>query len=72
MTWTGKTVFTIKEESFPNCPSSQQYAALCHETPARGYEMALTLDADEILQCSRQSDSEQIAFLASSAKKAKI
>ena len=69
MTWTGKTVFTIKEESLPNCPSSQQYAALCHETPARGYEMALTLDADEILQCSRQSDSEQIAFLASSAKK---
>ena len=69
MTWTGKTVFTIKEESLPDCPSSQQYAALCHENPARGYELALTLDTDEILQCSRQSDSDQVAFLASSAKK---
>ena len=49
-TWTGKTVFTIREESLPDCPDSQQYAALCHETPARGYELALTLDADEIVE----------------------
>ena len=41
----------------------------CHNRTLWGYEISLLLAAHEIEHCSQQNISDQIAFLASSAKK---
>ena len=67
--WTGKTIFTILEPYLDQCPTQEQYIALCHEQTSKGYEMEILLSVDEIQHCTEQTYGDQIAFLASSAKK---
>eukprot|EP00435_Cladocopium_sp_Y103_P074513 s963_g49.t1 len=69
--WTGQTIFTIKPEHVSSCPTQQQYINFCSEQPQKRYEISLVLEAHEIMTCSRQEPVQQIAFLASSAKKQK-
>ena len=67
--WTGKTIFTILKQHINECPTQEQYIALCHEQTSKGYEMEILLSVDEIQHCTEQTYGDQIAFLASSAKK---
>ena len=66
--WTGKTVIPLKEpEKFDPMPPCQAYKDYDNFV---GFEIALTLDHSEIQRCSRiNSFEDQIAFLASAAKK---
>eukprot|EP00435_Cladocopium_sp_Y103_P069341 s209_g33.t1 len=67
--WTGKTLFTIKTQHREQCPTQQQYIHMCQAQPIHGYEMEIILTVEDLQRCGNQNMEDQIAFLASSAKK---
>eukprot|EP00435_Cladocopium_sp_Y103_P032729 s2065_g8.t1 len=67
--WTGKTIFQIQSQFLEQCPTQQQYITLCQEQPLHGYEMEIVLTVEDLQRCGEQCLENQIAFLASSAKK---
>ena len=68
MPWTGKTIIPIKTEDSPQ-PSVESYQAYQGSDTFVGYEIALFLESHEIDHCSRINYEDQIAFLASAAKR---
>lgn len=67
--WTGKTIFHIHNQFLDQCPSQQQYVNMCEQQPVHGYEMEIILTVEDFQKCVTQNMEQQIAFLASSAKK---
>eukprot|EP00435_Cladocopium_sp_Y103_P063659 s40_g25.t1 len=66
--WTGETQFTIIPEHVHD-KLQDQLTNLCTDTFIHGQELALTLSTDDVETCMHKSPSEQIAFLASAAKR---
>ena len=67
--WTGKTIIPIKQPDVPAPQNLSTYQAYQNCEAFQGYEIALTLEHFEIEQCSKISYEDQIAFLASAAKR---
>eukprot|EP00435_Cladocopium_sp_Y103_P060955 s399_g22.t1 len=66
--WIGETHFTILPEHV-NDKLQDQITNLCTDTFIQGQELALTLTVDEVETCRHKSIPEQIAYLASAAKR---
>ena len=66
--WIGRTSFTIKPE-YIHTTHNMQLANVCNNTQLHGQEIALTLTVDELEICMRKDLPDQIAFLASAAKR---
>eukprot|EP00434_Breviolum_minutum_P025492 symbB.v1.2.022525.t1/scaffold1944.1/size145740/2 len=62
--WTGMSRFRIKTIEKPDVTRPQQKL-----DRSQGYEMILFMDYDEVTDCSRKNFEDQIAFLASAAKR---
>ena len=67
--WTGKTIIPIKQTDVITPQNISTYQAYQNCEAFQGYEIALTLEHFEIEQCSKISYEDQIAFLASAAKR---
>ena len=66
--WVGTTIFTIQPQYVSraiNC----QVANVCADVIVKGQEVEVALNVDEISHCMKQNVQEQVAFLASAAKK---
>ena len=61
--WTGMTKFRIVTKTENVQPSKKRF------DQSQGYELVLFMDYDEITDCSRKGVDDQIAFLASAAKR---
>ena len=71
LNWTGCTWFTIKE-SFQSTHGSTKIITN-PKGQAKGFEMALVLSVSEVEQClQKEIPDDQIAFLASAAKRQKV
>lgn len=70
--WTGFTRFEIDEEKCHKVPTNLEYANTCASWQARGIEFEIVLNVQEVIECSQKETSNQIAFLASAAKKQKV
>ena len=70
--WTGSTRFEIDEEKCQKVPTNLEYANTCASWQARGIEFEIVLNVQEVIECSQKETSNQIAFLASAAKKQKV
>ena len=68
MPWTGKTIIPIKTDVIQQ-PNTNGYQAYQGSDKFVGYEIALFLESHEIDHCSRINYEDQIAFLASAAKR---
>eukprot|EP00435_Cladocopium_sp_Y103_P002384 s4317_g1.t1 len=66
--WTGSTMFTIKPQ-YTHPAIEQQFANMCQDVSIKGHTIEVALSVDEISHCMKQDLPEQIAFLASAAKK---
>ena len=71
LNWTGSSWFVIKESY--RSVSQQTKIPVIPDKQTKGFEMALTLTATEVEQClQRDQYDDQIAFLASAAKRQKV
>ena len=66
--WTGQTIFHIKPQ-YENQLSELPVINTCTETAIAGQEIEIALNVEELEACMRQDVPEQIAFLASAAKR---
>ena len=69
MPWTGKTIIPIRVSEEFKVDDIDTYQAYQDCDSFVGYEIALTLEHHEIKHCSKINYDEQIAFLASAAKR---
>ena len=66
--WTGTTSFFIQPQ-YVTQALNHQVAHVCADIPIKGQEVEVALNVDEITHCMKQNFQEQVAFLASAAKK---
>ena len=66
--WTGITSFSIQPQ-YAAQALHHQAAHVCADVPIKGQEVEVALNVEEITHCMKQNFHEQVAFLASAAKK---
>lgn len=69
--WTGQTKFKIKNQYLEQ-ESIQETVYFADEPSRTCYEVALTLEMDEVEQCLQKGYADQVSFLASAAKRQKV